>query len=140
MKGAEQSGRLVVGKIQRVRNGKRVVLRGPEAAADPEPEIPRIAYMLAMAHLVQRRLDTGSYRNQTEAAANLGVTRARLTQLLDLTLLAPEIQETVLLENWSARWTERNLRALVLEPEWRGQEAAVQRRRGRHRPLPAGLS
>ena len=56
----------------------------------------RVAVMLALAHKIQEAIDRGVVQDQAEAARRLGVSRARLTQLLDLTLLAPGIQEELL--------------------------------------------
>jgi lipoprotein NlpI len=52
--------------------------------------------MLAFAHTIQRAIDRGEIRDQADAARRLGVTRARMTQILDLTLLAPDLQEEIL--------------------------------------------
>ena len=56
----------------------------------------RIAVTLALAHMIQQAINRGEIRDQAEAARRLAVTRARMTQILDLTLLAPDIQEVVL--------------------------------------------
>ncbi len=53
-------------------------------------------------------------------ARALGITRARLTQVLNLLLLAPEIQECVLKGQIRS---ERRLRAVVGEPNWTIQVA-----------------
>ena len=52
--------------------------------------------MLALAHKIQDAIDQGAIRDQAEVARRLGLTRARVTQLLALTLLAPDIQESLL--------------------------------------------
>ena len=57
----------------------------------------------------------------------LGFTRARVTQLLDLTLLAPDIQEEILVaevEPGRDAVTERALRGVVRRPEWAEQRLA----------------
>ena len=58
----------------------------PEADAEPKRRPARVAQMLAFANDLQGKLDRGEHRNQSEAAAAFGVTRARVTQLLDLAL------------------------------------------------------
>src|SRR5450759_215481 len=88
--------RVVSGALHRVRRG-----RWKGFSADP-PRGPsrrpaRVAVTLALAHQIQRAIDRGEIRDQAEAARRLGLTRARLTQILDLTLLAPDIQEEILL-------------------------------------------
>jgi hypothetical protein len=52
--------------------------------------------MLALAHHVAEAIDAGQLADQAAVARALGFTRARLSQLLNLTLLAPDIQEAVL--------------------------------------------
>lgn len=56
----------------------------------------RIARTLALAHDLQRRLDAGEFTDFADVARSLGFTRARVTQIMDLLLLAPEIQEDLL--------------------------------------------
>lgn len=86
---------VVAGELHRIRRGRG---KGFSAEAQPEParRPARVAIKLALAHQIQRLIDRGEIRNQAEAARRLGVTRARLTQIMDLTLLAPDVQEEVL--------------------------------------------
>lgn len=67
-----------------------------ERANVPAPPT-RLARMLALAYLVEERLDGGAHANYAEAARDLGITRARLCQILDLRLLPIEKQEAILL-------------------------------------------
>ena len=53
--------------------------------------------MLALAHKIQHSIDRGVVQDRAEVARRLGLTRARVTQLPDLTLLAPQFQEQMLL-------------------------------------------
>ncbi len=76
----------------------------------------RTARMLAFAHHIERRIDAGAIPDYATAARSLGVTRARLSQLMNLLLLAPEIQQHVLLGG--QRNTERALRRVAQEAEW----------------------
>lgn len=65
-------------------------------------------------------LHTGFSRPHT-----LGITRARTTQLLNLLLLAPDIQEQVLnlpvMEKGHEPVAEHNLRRVATEPDWAKQ-------------------
>ncbi len=66
-------------------------------------------------------------RDQAELAHLTGFTRARITQMLDLTLLAPRIQEQILTEESVAghdRFSERTLRKVVGYTRWGDQHAA----------------
>ena len=85
--------------------------------------------MLALAIRVEKMIESGELKDRAHAAANLGFTRARVTQLLALTLLAPDIQEEILfleVEDGVERITERALRDVVAVDDW-----GEQRRRWR---------
>jgi len=56
----------------------------------------RIARQLALAHALQRRVDDGEFADYAEMSRALGFTRARVTQIMDLLLLAADIQEEIL--------------------------------------------
>ena len=115
--------RVVIGRITRVRRGKRMAFEEttPRPAAEPVPA--RLALTLAMAHAIGRAIDAGEIRDQAQAAQKFGMTRARVTQLLDLTLLAPRIQEAVLgmMDNDAARVSERTLREIARREPWWSQ-------------------
>lgn len=55
-----------------------------------------VARQLALAHALQRRVDSGEFADYAAMARDLGFTRARISQLMDLLLLAPDIQEELL--------------------------------------------
>ena len=85
----------------------------------------RVARLLAFAHQIEARVRGGEYADLADAARKLGLTRARVTQISNLTLLAPEIQEAILA--WPVitagrdAITERTARRIVSEPRWGGQ-------------------
>ncbi len=58
--------------------------------------VPRVARLLALAHRLDRLLRTGLVRDYAELARLGHVTRARISQVMALLLLAPDIQEQVL--------------------------------------------
>jgi DNA-binding transcriptional regulator YdaS (Cro superfamily) len=65
---------------------------------------------------------TGTVGDQRELAELMGLTRARVTQLLDLVLLAPDIQEQLLDGAvGTERVTERALRPVVCVRCWEEQ-------------------
>jgi hypothetical protein len=85
----------------RIRDGHGLAWRSPDAV--PRVPVPRkgprrVARLLAFAHETERRIENGEIADRAAAARMLGVSRARLTQLLDLALLAPDIQEEILFE------------------------------------------
>ncbi|HHH31651.1 MAG TPA: hypothetical protein ENK57_25340, partial [Polyangiaceae bacterium] len=88
----------------------------PEAATEPKRRPARVAQMLAFANDLQGKLDRGEHQDLATLARQMGISRSRLTRLLDLALLAPDIQEQVLfLEAVDGKEpvTERALREVV---------------------------
>ena len=111
---------VVTGELHRVRSGRGKGF-APDPAPGPDRRPARVALALALAHQIQRAIDRGELRDQAEAARKLGLTRARVTQLLDLTLLAPELQERVLfLEavDGAESSSERTLRVAARARSW----------------------
>ena len=106
-----------------------------EGAAPPEPEpqpeqdrpgtVPRVSRLLALAHHIQELLDTGQVKDLAEVARRGHVTRARVTQIMNLPLLAPDIQEEILLlpptNSGPDPITERSLRTLLTTPSFAAQ-------------------
>lgn len=116
-------GRIFTSYLFRSRNGSDVVFS--DEPPPPPPEVvrrpARVALMLALAHRFQRAIERGDYADRADLARQFGLTRARITQLLNLTLLAPDIQEEVLkLEavDGVQPTSERALREVVGEVEW----------------------
>ena len=58
--------------------------------------IPRISRLMALAIRLERMLQTGEVDNLTELARLSHVTQPRMSQILNLTMLAPDIQEELL--------------------------------------------
>jgi len=89
----------------------------PTPAAPTTPS--RAAQMLALAHHVERLIEAGDVQSVATIARTLGLTRARLTQVMQLLLLAPEIQEQILLGQ--IHCGERRLRPVVKAAAWAEQ-------------------
>jgi hypothetical protein len=99
----------------------------PPAPAGPVRRPAHVAQVLALAHHVQHAVEAGAAANQADVARKLGVTRACVTQLLNLALLAPDIQEAILhLEavDGVEPMTERALRVVARSPVWTEQRRA----------------
>jgi len=99
---------------------------GKRTKAPAKEKVPRVARLLALAHKFQGMLDGGEVESMAELARLGRVSRARITQIMDLLLLAPEIQEEVLLGR-----LELGLRELLLvahENDWQEQRRAWTRR------------
>ena len=60
-----------------------------------QPRTPRVVELLRKAREWQRQLDSGEVPNQAEIARRESVTRARVTQIMGLLPLAPEIQRHI---------------------------------------------
>jgi hypothetical protein len=82
-----------------------------------------IARLLAMAHRLDGLMQDGTVANYTELANYASVTRARISQIMNLLNLAPAIQEKLLflpsLE--AALVTERTLQRLASISDWSRQ-------------------
>ena len=89
--------------------------------------IPRVARMLALAHRIEAMVHSGEFHDYTYAARTIGVTRARMSQILGLLLLAPEIQEAIVnlpaVTEGRDPVSERQLRPIAAESEWNKQLA-----------------
>ena len=92
----------------------------PPPLPSPKPTGPTpIARRIALAHLIADLVDRGDIDGLADAARRLGVSRARITQICDLALLAPDIQAAVLLGKCEPR--DRHLRAVGRHPLWTDQ-------------------
>ena len=85
----------------------------------PMPVAPA-ARNLALAHHIERLIDRGLIVDYTHAARMLGVSQPRVTHLMGLVLLAPRIQEAILLGTVAPK--DKELRDLARIAEWRSQE------------------
>jgi DNA-binding transcriptional regulator YdaS (Cro superfamily) len=109
-----------------------ILLQRPgRSQRDPEEtspgRTPRVARLLALAHEIERRIRAGELDDLAHAARLLGLTRARVTQIVSLTLLAPALQAEILATPPATRGrdviTERTLRPIVAESDWERQMA-----------------
>ncbi len=79
--------------------------------------------MLALAHYVERLVEEGTVTSYADAARQLGVSRARMSQLMNLLNLPPRVQEGLLLGKIDL--SERRIRRLVASAEWERQALLV---------------
>ncbi len=83
---------------------------------------PRVTQTLALAYRIDEMIRAGELRDLADAARAIGITRARMSQITNLLLLAPEIQEAILdlppVTNGRNPISERALRRIVAEPVW----------------------
>ena len=104
------------------------------AAAEPVGRIPRVARLMALAIRLDAMLKDGTVASQAELASIGHVTRARVTQLLNLLSLAPDIQEEILhlplVVHGKDPVTEHQLRDFAAELCWKRQRDAWKRLHG----------
>ena len=103
---------------------RTIVREGPKPAR-PAGRIPRVARILAQAHHFQNLLDTGVVRTQMELAELTRLTTARITQIMNLLILAPDIQEEILfmppVTSGDPPVTEKTLRPVLETLVWSEQ-------------------
>jgi hypothetical protein len=106
------------------RQSKKTLHTG-ERPAVPKNRIPRVAKLMALAIRFERLIVEGIVADQAELARLGHVSRPRMTQIMNLLNLAPEIQEALLflppVEQGRDPITERKLRTVVAEIDWRKQ-------------------
>jgi hypothetical protein len=83
--------------------------------------IPRIARLMALAIRFEGLVRKGTIRDYADLARRGHVTRARMTQIMKLLDLAPDIQEQILFLPPIRNLNERNLRAIVIQIDWTEQ-------------------
>src|SRR5690606_7316676 len=108
--------------------GKREIRPGPAPVIDtPDGRVPRIARLMALAIKFDRLIAESAIRDQAHLAELGHVTRARVTQIMNLLYLAPDIQEAILplprVRSGKDPITERDVRPLCAEPSWARQRA-----------------
>jgi hypothetical protein len=80
---------------------------------------------MALAIKIQSSIERREFRDYAEVACLGHVTRARMTQIMNLLNLAPDIQEAILFEAWSpverGGSHERSVRDVCREVNWAEQ-------------------
>ena len=114
----------------------RQINRAPKkiaSAADPAAKrgrLPRIAQVLAMALQFQEMIDRGEVRRHADLARLGCVSRERISQMMVLTWLAPDIQEEILrlpqMPGGRYPITEGTLRKTARLPLWEDHRARWQ--------------
>ena len=103
----------------------------PKAVSEPAAQrIPRITRLMALAIKFQAMIEQGEVRDYADLARLGYVTRARLTQIMNLLLLAPTIQEEVLKMHDLGRKrsvSEREVRSVTCIADWDRQKASWRR-------------
>jgi len=104
--------------------GRREMREGPKPVPQVtgEGRVPRVARLMALAIKIDGLIQSGAITDQAEAARLGHVSRARMTQIMNLLLLAPDIQDQVLNLPRTVRGHDRiaetHLRSIVREIDW----------------------
>lgn len=108
--------------------GKRGVSGSPKRTGEPVGRIPRVARLMALAIRFDKLIQNGVVTDQSEMARLARVTQPRMTQIMNLLHLAPDIQEKVLhlprVMDGRDPITERHMRQIANHIGWISQRVA----------------
>lgn len=110
--------------LVRIRLGKSVGFAEQALPPRIQPPSPS-ARLLALAHRIVHAVEAGEVRDFSEAAKGMGVSQARVSMVVGLVFLAPEIQARVLLGTGQRISHKRLLRLARLEA-WEDQLKALE--------------
>jgi hypothetical protein len=121
------------------RKGRKQIRAGHETPAiETAGAVSRLARLLALAIRFQGFLRAGEVRDYADLARLGHVTRARMTQIMNLLNLAPDIQEQILFMSPTAKTreavAERRIRSIAAAPDWRKQRRLWRELNGPLRP------
>jgi hypothetical protein len=114
-------------RFEHAKRGRRRLQKGPSpnAPRSPQGRVPRISRLMALEIKMDGLVRTGAVRDYAELARVGMVSRARVTQIMILNLLAPDIQEELLFLPRTVRGRDavvlRDMRAIVSEANWKRQ-------------------
>jgi hypothetical protein len=112
--------------FQHCGHGSRKQMRpGVGAVPDPPGRVPRVSRLMALALRLDELVRTGQVGSYSELALLGQVTRARVSQILSLLSLAPDIQEALLFLPPTLRGRDpiilADLMPLAAQIDWRKQ-------------------
>jgi hypothetical protein len=112
-------------RIGRSKHGRKRVDRVAEPVAPLVGRIPRVSRLMALAIRMEGLIQCGAVGDYAELARLGHVSRARISQIMNLLLLAPDLQEKLLflppIERGRDRLRLRRLLPIALTPAWRRQ-------------------
>jgi hypothetical protein len=104
---------------------RRIKTDGPPPMELPSGRIPRVAKLMALAIKFEKMLTDGIVADLSELARLAKVTQPRMTQIVNLNHLAPDIQEALLflplVEEGRDPVHERTLRPVAAMTDWTKQ-------------------
>ncbi len=116
--------------FRRGRNGRKRLVAGEEPAPSlvKPGNIPRVSKLMALAIRLEKLVNSGEVRDYADLARLGQVSRARITQIMNMVLLAPDIQEAILFLPRTIKGhdqiRERDLRPIAAIPDWSHQRKA----------------
>jgi len=119
--------------IERQHHGQLRLRSGKATLPAPVPagRVPRIARLMALAIRFDDLLRKGEVKDYAELARLGHVTRARVTQIMNLLILAPDIQEAILFLPPTVKGrdplAEWQVRPIAAEPLWSKQRTLWRR-------------
>jgi hypothetical protein len=123
---ADASNREIEVPIERRRLPRRL-RRAGDPAKPPAPRMPRITRLMALAIKFEEMIRRGEVKDYADLARLGYVTRARITQIMNLLNLAPDIQEGIL--DWRSHesgtsTSEHEARRVAAHVLWADQRLA----------------
>ncbi len=115
------------------KRGRREIKPGPKPVPQKSDAgtVPRISRLMALAIKFDGLIRSGAIADQAELATLAHVSRARVTQIMNLLLLAPDVQEAILFlpRTTKGRDTIREIhvRPITAEVDWDSQRQAWDR-------------
>ena len=110
-----------------MRKGRKELREGVEEPLPTLGSVPRVSRLLALALHMDDLRRQGEVTDYAELARLAMVTRARMTQIMSLLLLAPDIQEEILFlprsDGGLDPIREKAVRPIASVPDWRKQRA-----------------
>jgi len=114
--------------LHKKRDGKRIVLaegKSPQPKRPPIGRLPRITRYMALAIYYEDLIRKGHVHDYAEIATLGHVTRARVTQIMNLRLLAPDIQEELITLDRVIKGRDslslRQFQSIALDNDWKRQ-------------------
>ena len=113
-------------KVHFQRCGRTKELQPVPKALTPAPgRVARVARLMALAIKFDGLIRSGAVKDYAELARLGHVTRARMTQIMNLLMLAPDIQEEILflplVEEGRASVILMDLQPIAIKADWRKQ-------------------
>ena len=128
-----------------VKGHRKVAKPGPAPEPSrPAGRTPRVSKLMALAIRFDQLLCDGKIADQSELARLAHVTQPRMTQIMNLLHLAPDIQEEILhlppVAEGRDPVTERDLRPIAAEINWGVQLSLWLSFRGQDATMPAAAA